>query len=187
MPRLWPQSLEPRGDRRDIPGGEHPEVVADRLIRYAEVVGRDNVMAGTDCGFGTVAGMDVVVPSVTRAKFRSQAEGAKIASAHLCGSASLSARCGVARAASPRSPFRSDGAPWRRGGPRRMRTGSAVSAAYAADWRTMAPLPECKDPSIQARQPSRPARAWLGLSLDRAILAAWLRPLGCVLARSVPS
>jgi 5-methyltetrahydropteroyltriglutamate--homocysteine methyltransferase len=66
---------------------EHPEVVADRLIRYAEVVGRDNVMAGTDCGFGTVAGMDMVVPSVTWAKFRSQAEGAKIASAHLWGAA----------------------------------------------------------------------------------------------------
>jgi 5-methyltetrahydropteroyltriglutamate--homocysteine methyltransferase len=66
---------------------EHPEVVADRLIRYAEVVGRDNVMAGTDCGFGTAAGMEVVVPSVTWAKFRSQAEGAKIASAHLWGSA----------------------------------------------------------------------------------------------------
>jgi len=66
---------------------EHPEVVADRLIRYAEVVGRDNVMAGTDCGFGTVAGMDVVVPTVTWAKFRSQAAGAKIASEHLWGSA----------------------------------------------------------------------------------------------------
>jgi 5-methyltetrahydropteroyltriglutamate--homocysteine methyltransferase len=65
---------------------EHPEVVADRLIRYAEVVGRDNVMAGTDCGFGTAAGMDVVVPSVTWAKFRSQAEGAKIASEQLWGS-----------------------------------------------------------------------------------------------------
>ena len=66
---------------------EHPEVVADRLIRYAEVVGRDNVMAGTDCGFGTIAGMDMVVPSVTWAKFRSQAEGAKIASDHLWGAA----------------------------------------------------------------------------------------------------
>jgi 5-methyltetrahydropteroyltriglutamate--homocysteine methyltransferase len=64
---------------------EHPEVVADRLIRYAEVVGRDNVMAGTDCGFGTIAGMDVVVPTVTWAKFRSQAEGAKIASEYLWG------------------------------------------------------------------------------------------------------
>ena len=66
---------------------EHPEVVADRLIRYAGVVGRENVMAGTDCGFGTIAGMDVVVPSVTWAKFRSQAEGAKIASEYLWGSA----------------------------------------------------------------------------------------------------
>ena len=66
---------------------EHPEGVADRLIRYAEVVGRDNVMAGTDCGFGTVAGMDMVVPSVTWAKFRSQADGAKIASEHLWGAA----------------------------------------------------------------------------------------------------
>ena len=66
---------------------EHPEVVADRLIRYAGVVGRDNVMAGTDCGFGTIAGMDVVVPSVTWAKFRSQAQGAKIASEYLWGAA----------------------------------------------------------------------------------------------------
>jgi 5-methyltetrahydropteroyltriglutamate--homocysteine methyltransferase len=62
---------------------EHPETVADRLIRYAEVVGRENVMAGTDCGFGTVAGMDVVVPTVVWAKFRAQAEGARIASARL--------------------------------------------------------------------------------------------------------
>jgi 5-methyltetrahydropteroyltriglutamate--homocysteine methyltransferase len=62
---------------------EHPEVVADRLIRYASVVGRENVMAGTDCGFGTIAGMDVVVPSVIWAKFRAQAEGARIASAQL--------------------------------------------------------------------------------------------------------
>jgi 5-methyltetrahydropteroyltriglutamate--homocysteine methyltransferase len=62
---------------------EHPEVVADRLIRYAEVVGPENVMAGTDCGFGTIAGMDIVVPTVTWAKFRSQAEGADIASEYL--------------------------------------------------------------------------------------------------------
>jgi 5-methyltetrahydropteroyltriglutamate--homocysteine methyltransferase len=67
---------------------EHPEVVADRLIHYAQVVGRDNVMAGTDCGFGTIAGMDVVVPTVTWAKFRSQAEGAKIASEYLWGTVS---------------------------------------------------------------------------------------------------
>jgi 5-methyltetrahydropteroyltriglutamate--homocysteine methyltransferase len=62
---------------------EHPEAVADRLIRYAEVVGKENVMAGSDCGFGTVAGRDVVVPTVVWAKFRAQAEGAKIASQYL--------------------------------------------------------------------------------------------------------
>jgi 5-methyltetrahydropteroyltriglutamate--homocysteine methyltransferase len=44
---------------------EHPQVGADWLINYAEVVGRDNVMAGTDCGFGTIAGMDTVAPSIT--------------------------------------------------------------------------------------------------------------------------
>lgn len=62
---------------------EHPEVVAERLVRYAEVVGRENVMAGTDCGFGTMAGMQLVVPSVTWAKFRTMAEGAKLASQRL--------------------------------------------------------------------------------------------------------
>src|ERR1700677_3712549 len=62
---------------------EHPEVVADRLIRYANVVGRENVMAGTDCGFGTIAGSDVVVPTVTWAKFRAQAEAPRLASAQL--------------------------------------------------------------------------------------------------------
>jgi 5-methyltetrahydropteroyltriglutamate--homocysteine methyltransferase len=66
---------------------EHPEVVADRLVQYANVVGRDNVMAGTDCGFGTIAGQDTVVPTVTWAKFRAQAEGARIASSHLWGPA----------------------------------------------------------------------------------------------------
>jgi 5-methyltetrahydropteroyltriglutamate--homocysteine methyltransferase len=62
---------------------EHPETVADRLIRYSQVVGRENVMAGSDCGFSTSVGMDVVVPSVAWAKLRSQAEGARIASDYL--------------------------------------------------------------------------------------------------------
>ena len=62
---------------------EHPEVVAQRLTQYAQVVGRENVMAGTDCGFGTIAGMQVVVPTVTWAKFRAMAEGATIATERL--------------------------------------------------------------------------------------------------------
>ena len=48
---------------------EHPEVVAQRLVRYANVVGRENVIAGTDCGFGTGAGMQIVAPSIVWAKF----------------------------------------------------------------------------------------------------------------------
>jgi 5-methyltetrahydropteroyltriglutamate--homocysteine methyltransferase len=62
---------------------EHPEVVAQRLTQYAQVVGRENVMAGTDCGFGTVAGMQLVVASVTWAKFAAMAEGAKLATERL--------------------------------------------------------------------------------------------------------
>jgi 5-methyltetrahydropteroyltriglutamate--homocysteine methyltransferase len=62
---------------------EHPEVVAQRLAQYAAVVGAENVMAGTDCGFGTVAGMQVVAATVVWAKFRAMAEGAQLASDRL--------------------------------------------------------------------------------------------------------
>ena len=63
---------------------EHPEAVADRLERVAEVVGDPHrVIAGTDCGFDTSAGMGRVAEDVVWAKLRSLAEGAKIASARL--------------------------------------------------------------------------------------------------------
>lgn len=62
---------------------EHPEVVAQRLIQYASVVGRENVMAATDCGFSTFAGYQLVVPSVVWAKFRSMAEGSRLATQRL--------------------------------------------------------------------------------------------------------
>jgi 5-methyltetrahydropteroyltriglutamate--homocysteine methyltransferase len=67
---------------------EHPEVVAQRLIRYANVVGKDRVMAGSDCGFGTFAGFGPVYPAFAWMKFRSLAEGARLASARLWGRAS---------------------------------------------------------------------------------------------------
>jgi hypothetical protein len=44
---------------------EHPELVADRIMNYASAVGRENVMAGTDCGFGTSADRDRVAPSIS--------------------------------------------------------------------------------------------------------------------------
>jgi 5-methyltetrahydropteroyltriglutamate--homocysteine methyltransferase len=62
---------------------EHPELVADRLERFAQVVGRENVMAGTDCGFGTFAGSEEIHPSVVWAKFQALSEGARIASERL--------------------------------------------------------------------------------------------------------
>jgi 5-methyltetrahydropteroyltriglutamate--homocysteine methyltransferase len=62
---------------------EHPELVAQRIIRFAGIVGRENVIAGTDCGFGTFAGFYSVRPRITWLKLASMAEGAAIASDHL--------------------------------------------------------------------------------------------------------
>jgi 5-methyltetrahydropteroyltriglutamate--homocysteine methyltransferase len=59
---------------------EHPEVVAQRLLNYARVVGGENLIAGTDCGFGTAVGLAMVDPKVAWAKLRSLAEGARLAS-----------------------------------------------------------------------------------------------------------
>jgi 5-methyltetrahydropteroyltriglutamate--homocysteine methyltransferase len=79
-------------DRLIIPGVldsttnfiEHPELVAQRLVRYAEVVGRERVIAGTDCGFATFARSALQVePEIAWAKFKAMAEGARIASAQL--------------------------------------------------------------------------------------------------------
>jgi 5-methyltetrahydropteroyltriglutamate--homocysteine methyltransferase len=64
---------------------EHPLLVAERVCRYADVVGRERVMAGTDCGFGTFAGFGPVDPDVAYLKLKSLAEGAAIASDRLWG------------------------------------------------------------------------------------------------------
>ncbi|MEP7314125.1 MAG: cobalamin-independent methionine synthase II family protein [Pseudomonadota bacterium] len=62
---------------------EHPELVAQRIERFADFVGRERVIAGTDCGFGTFAGYGKVDPDVAMKKLRSMAEGAAIASQRL--------------------------------------------------------------------------------------------------------
>src|ERR671937_2329475 len=59
---------------------EHPELVAQRIVRYARLVGRENVLAGTDCGFGTFVGRSQVDPKITWAKLQAMAEGARLAS-----------------------------------------------------------------------------------------------------------
>jgi 5-methyltetrahydropteroyltriglutamate--homocysteine methyltransferase len=66
---------------------EHPEVVAQRLVRYAGVVGKERVIAGTDCGFGTFAGFGSVFPPFCWMKMKSLSEGARIASERLWGRA----------------------------------------------------------------------------------------------------
>lgn len=64
---------------------EHPELVAQRILRFAEVAGRDRVIAGADCGFATFAGSNEVPEPVVWAKFEALVKGAAIASEHLWG------------------------------------------------------------------------------------------------------
>ena len=62
---------------------EHPELVAQRIARFVEIVGADRVIAGSDCGFGTFAGFGAVDPDIAYAKLATLAEGAALASKRL--------------------------------------------------------------------------------------------------------
>jgi 5-methyltetrahydropteroyltriglutamate--homocysteine methyltransferase len=65
---------------------EHPELVAERLVKYATIVGRESVIAGSDCGFSSFASSEPEIhPTVVWAKFQAMAEGAQLASAQLWG------------------------------------------------------------------------------------------------------
>jgi 5-methyltetrahydropteroyltriglutamate--homocysteine methyltransferase len=64
---------------------EHPDLVAQRILRFTEVVGRERVIAGTDCGFGTSGAGDEVHPDVAWAKLAALVDGARIASGRLWG------------------------------------------------------------------------------------------------------
>src|SRR5919109_936160 len=84
--RVWEEVKLPDG-KMLIPGVsghysdfiEHPQAIADRLVRYANLIGRENVIAGTDCGIGTRVGH----PQVAWAKFQAMAEGARLATQQL--------------------------------------------------------------------------------------------------------
>jgi 5-methyltetrahydropteroyltriglutamate--homocysteine methyltransferase len=88
--RVWETVKLPKG-RKLIPGVishqtnvvEHPELVAERLLRLAKLVGRDNVIASTDCGFAQGPFVQRVHPSIMWAKLRALVEGARIASRRL--------------------------------------------------------------------------------------------------------
>jgi 5-methyltetrahydropteroyltriglutamate--homocysteine methyltransferase len=75
---LCPGVIEPQSNYI-----EHPELVAQRIERYAALVGRDRVMAGVDCGFSVHVGMQGIDPDVTWAKLRALGDGAAIASERL--------------------------------------------------------------------------------------------------------
>jgi 5-methyltetrahydropteroyltriglutamate--homocysteine methyltransferase len=62
---------------------EHPDLVAQRIVRYAELVGRENLIAGTDCGFASFAASGSVDPAIVWAKLGALAEGAELASREL--------------------------------------------------------------------------------------------------------
>ncbi len=77
---------------------EHPEVIAQRIVRYAETVGHQNVIAGTDCGFATFANFTPLNPEIAWAKLHALSEGAALASRELWSSASRSAAPSAASA-----------------------------------------------------------------------------------------
>ena len=64
---------------------EHPELISERLCRFADIVGRERVIGGTDCGFSTFAGFGAVDPDIVYAKLASLDEGADLASRKLWG------------------------------------------------------------------------------------------------------
>jgi 5-methyltetrahydropteroyltriglutamate--homocysteine methyltransferase len=63
---------------------EHPKLIAERLLRYARIVGRENLIAGADCGFAATARTEPEIhPTVAWAKLRSLVEGTRLASKEL--------------------------------------------------------------------------------------------------------
>ena len=87
---VW-QATKVPGDKILVPGTldscsnyvEHPELVAQRIERYAGIVGRERVICGTDCGFGTFAGYGKMDAEISYKKLRAMVEGAEIASQSL--------------------------------------------------------------------------------------------------------
>jgi 5-methyltetrahydropteroyltriglutamate--homocysteine methyltransferase len=90
--RVW-ERVEFPNDKILIPGVvthhtttvEHPVLVAERIMRFAKILGRENVIAGTDCGFAQAEGVQRVHPQVMWAKLEALAEGARLASEELWG------------------------------------------------------------------------------------------------------
>ena len=91
LTKIFDKIMDLKGEFQVIPGVldsttnfiEHPELVADRIVRYAETVGRENVIAGSDCGYGTFILSRRVDANIAWAKLQSLVEGAKLATSRL--------------------------------------------------------------------------------------------------------
>ena len=88
---MWENVKVPEG-KSIIPGVishstplvEHPELIAQRLVRFANACGKENIMAGSDCGFASFAAIEQEIhPSIVWAKFQNLAQGAQLASQKL--------------------------------------------------------------------------------------------------------
>jgi 5-methyltetrahydropteroyltriglutamate--homocysteine methyltransferase len=90
---VWKDEVKLPDDKVLIPGVldtstnyvEHPELIAERICRFADIVGRERVIAGSDCGFGTFAGYGKLDPDISFKKLKAMADGAAIASKRLWG------------------------------------------------------------------------------------------------------
>lgn len=88
--KVWQTTRLPEGKilipgviSHSTPVVEHPELVAERIVRYAQLVGRDNVIGGSDCGFAQSQGLSRVPPSIMWAKLQALVDGARLASKQL--------------------------------------------------------------------------------------------------------
>ncbi|HWB48834.1 MAG TPA: cobalamin-independent methionine synthase II family protein [Stellaceae bacterium] len=92
---VWKDEVKLPDDKVLVPGVldtstnyvEHPELVAERICRFADIVGRERVIAGSDCGFGTFAGYGKLDPDISFKKLKAMADGAALASTRLWGRA----------------------------------------------------------------------------------------------------
>jgi 5-methyltetrahydropteroyltriglutamate--homocysteine methyltransferase len=107
--RIWDNVKLPKGSVL-IPGVishatnvvEHPELVAERIVRLAKLIGRENVIAGTDCGFAQQPFYQRVHPTIQWAKLEALVEGARLASKELWGSKKKAAKKTSAKKSSPK-------------------------------------------------------------------------------------
>lgn len=136
--QVWEKVKLPKG-RLLIPGVishatnvvEHPELIAQRILRYAKLVGRENVIAGTDCGFAQGPFMRRVHPSIMWAKLEALAAGARLATAQLFGGGKRAAKPAAPKRQAPKVKARASGARTRPATASRGRRRKAASGRRA--------------------------------------------------------